>query len=216
MRRKGLGPGSSRRVAQCVSSLYLASHSTGTHGARAPERKMSAWFDTGLFLSRGCGERADMRLTAEQQARAFAAYGVCANQACDRCGKVLAEIHWTRRDLPEIYCSRLCRDGVERTNGRCDGCDVDLSGKRRGARWCSDTCRMRNRVKDSANNPKMHVQNIGLTGAEINLGYDSTRTALFTDNPKRNHPHRQLARTGGRKLLTYEGPPAQEAGDLRA
>jgi hypothetical protein len=193
--RKGHGPGSSH-VAQCVSILYLASDPTGAHGAHATGRKMRAWFDVGLFLSGVCGERADMRLTAEQQARAFAAYGVCANQACDRCGKVLAEIHWTRRDMPETYCSRLCRDGVERLNGQCAGCGVDLAGKRCGARWCSDTCRMRNRVKDSANNPKTRIQKIGLTATEINLGYDPTRTALFTDNPKRYHPHSEIARTG--------------------
>src|ERR1700694_1136613 len=140
---------------------------------------MHAWFDTGLWPSRACGERTDMRLTAEQQARVLATHGVCANQACDGCGKVLAEVRWTRRDMPEIYCSRLCRDGVERTNGRCAGCGVNLVGKRRGARWCSDACRMRNRVKDSANNPKTYIQNIELTGTEIDLGYHPTRTALF-------------------------------------
>ncbi len=137
-----------------------------------------------------------MRLTAEQRARVFTEHGVCANEACDRCRKVLAEISWTRKDMPETYCSRLCRDGVERLMGRCDGCGIDLAGKRRGARWCSDTCRMRNRVKDSANNPKTYTQKIGLTGTEIDLGYNPTRTALFTDNPKRNRPQREIARTG--------------------
>jgi hypothetical protein len=106
-----------------------------------------------------------VRLTTEQQGRAFAAYGVCANEACDECGRVLAEVRWTRRDISETYCSQLCRDGVERVKGRCDGCGVDLAGKRRGARWCSDSCRMRSRVKDSANNPKTLVQNIGLAAA---------------------------------------------------
>jgi hypothetical protein len=110
-------------------------------------------------------EETTVKLTAEQEARAFAAYGVCGNEACDRCGKVLAEVRWTRRDMPETYCSQLCRDGVERTKGRCDGCGVDLAGKRRGARWCSDSYRMRSRVKDSANNPKTPIQNIGLTVA---------------------------------------------------
>src|SRR5260370_26337474 len=103
-----------------------------------------------------------MRLTAEQQARALAVHGVCANEACDKCGKVLAEVRCTRKDMPETYCSRLCRDGVGRLKGRCDGCGVDLAGKRRGARWCSDSCRMQSPVKDSANNPKPHVQNIEL------------------------------------------------------
>jgi hypothetical protein len=137
-----------------------------------------------------------MRLTAEQQTRVFTEHGVCANEACDRCRKVLAEISWTRKDMPETYCSRLCRDGVERLKGLCDGCGIDLAGKRRGARWCSDTCRMRNRVKDSANNPKTYTQKIGLTGTEIDLGYNPTRTALFTDNPKRNRSQREIARAG--------------------
>jgi hypothetical protein len=136
-----------------------------------------------------------MRLTAEQQAKVFAEHGVCANEACDRCTKVLAEVRYTRKDMPETYCSQLCRDGFARLKGRCDGCGVDLAGKRRGARWCSDTCRMRNRVKDSANNPKTSAQNIGLTETEIGLGYDPTRTALFPDNPKGNRQQLEMART---------------------
>jgi hypothetical protein len=137
-----------------------------------------------------------MRLTAEQQKALLAKYGICVNEACDRCHKILDEVRWTRKHMPETYCSQVCRDGVERAKGRCDGCGVDLAGKRRGARWCSDSCRMRSRVKDSANNPKTTIQNIGLTGTEIGLGYDPTRTALFADNPKRNRPQLEMARTG--------------------
>jgi hypothetical protein len=137
-----------------------------------------------------------MRITAEQQKILLAKCGICVNESCDRCHKILAHVRWTRKDMPETYCSRLCRDGVERAKGRCDGCGVDLAGKRRGARWCSDSCRMRSRVKDSANNPKATIQNIGLTGTEISLGYDPTRTALFPDNPKRNRPQFEMARTG--------------------
>jgi hypothetical protein len=106
-----------------------------------------------------------MRLTVELQVKALEKYRVCVNEACDRCGKALAEVRWTRIDMPETYCSRLCRDGVKRVNGRCDGCGVDLAGMRRGARWCSDTCRMRRRFKDLANNPKAPIQNTGLAAA---------------------------------------------------
>jgi hypothetical protein len=137
-----------------------------------------------------------MRLTVEQQAAVFAAYGIWVNEACDRCTRLLAEVRYTRKDMPETYCSRLCRDGVARLKGRCDGCGVDLTGKRRGARWCSHTCQMRNRVKDLTNNPKTSTQNIGLTATEIGLGYDPTRTALFTANPKRNCSQFEMARTG--------------------
>jgi hypothetical protein len=55
---------------------------------------------------------------------------------------------------------------------------------------------MRNRVKDSANNPKTHTEKIGLTGTEIDLGYNPTRMTLFADNPKRNRPQLEIARTG--------------------
>jgi hypothetical protein len=112
-----------------------------------------------------CGEQADMKLTAELTRRAFELYGVWLNEACDRCGKLLREVRYTRKDEPETYCSRLCRDGVDRRKGFCDGCGVDLAGKRRGARWCSDACRMRKKVKDSPNNPKRPIQNIELTAA---------------------------------------------------
>jgi hypothetical protein len=137
-----------------------------------------------------------MRLTAEQQAAVFAAYDIWVNEACDRCTRLLAEVRWTRKDQEETYCSQLCRDGVARLKGRCEGCGVDLAGKRRGARWCSDTCRMRNRVKDSANNPKTFTQNKGLTGTEIAPGCGPTRTAVFPDNPKRNRLQFELTRTG--------------------
>ncbi len=106
-----------------------------------------------------------MRLTAEQYAKVLALFGVCVNEVCDRCGKLLAHVRWTQKDRPETYCSRLCRDGVDRMKGRCEGCGVDLAGKRRGARWCSDTCRMRKRIKDSANKPKTAIQNNELTAA---------------------------------------------------
>jgi len=106
-----------------------------------------------------------MKLTAEQTKRAFELYGVWLNEACDRCGKLLTEVRYTRKDKPETYCSRLCRDGVARFWGCCDGCGVDLAGKRRGARWCSDTCRMRKKIKDSENKPKTPIENIGLAAA---------------------------------------------------
>jgi hypothetical protein len=117
------------------------------------------------FVTRRPAEGMTVKLTAELQARAFALYGVWVNEACDKCGKLLAEIRYTRKDKPETYCSRLCRDGVARVKSRCDGCGVDLAGKRRGARWCSDTCRMRKQVKDLPNKPKTPIQNIGLAAA---------------------------------------------------
>ena len=58
-----------------------------------------------------------MRLSAEQKARVIAVYGVYANAACDKCGKVLSDIRWTQKDMPETYCSRTCRDGRGKQTG---------------------------------------------------------------------------------------------------
>ena len=86
-----------------------------------------------------------MRLTAEQQARVFAEYGVCVNEACDRCGKFLAEVRWIRKDKQETYCSQLCRDnGVSKSvnDGKCGYCGLKLpSDHRRDAQYCDRTCR---------------------------------------------------------------------------
>ncbi len=86
-----------------------------------------------------------MMLTAEQQASVFEAHGVCVNEACDKCGKVLAEVRWTRKDMPEACCSRLCRDNKASkpvTEGKCRHCGLKLpSGQRKRARYCDRTCR---------------------------------------------------------------------------
>ena len=88
---------------------------------------------------------ANLRLTAEQQARTFASFGCCVNEACDRCGEVLAEVRWTRKDRPETYCSQLCRDnGLPKlvNDGKCRYCGLTLpSDRRRGAQYCDRTCR---------------------------------------------------------------------------
>lgn len=52
-----------------------------------------------------------MKLTREQQQRIRELHGICVNEACDRCGQVLAEARFTRKDKPGEWCSRKCRDG---------------------------------------------------------------------------------------------------------
>jgi hypothetical protein len=44
-----------------------------------------------------------MRLTAELRTKIFAAHGICVNEACDKCGKVVGEVRWSRRDMPEVH-----------------------------------------------------------------------------------------------------------------
>ena len=61
-----------------------------------------------------------MKLTGEQQLRIRELHGVCGNEACDKCGKVLAEVRFTAKDQPGEWCSRLCRDGQDRIVRRHD------------------------------------------------------------------------------------------------
>jgi hypothetical protein len=39
--------------------------------------------------------------------------GVFVAEACDRCGRLLGPVRFTRRDDSGVWCSRECRDGVE-------------------------------------------------------------------------------------------------------
>jgi len=52
-----------------------------------------------------------MRLTSEQQA-SLRDRGICANETCDRCDKILGDVRYTRRGEQGEWCSELCRDGV--------------------------------------------------------------------------------------------------------
>jgi len=109
---------------------------------------------------------------AEAQTRAlFDTYGVCVSEACDRCGKILGHVRFTRYDEPGEWCSRLCRDGVEHKAGACQSCGASLKGKRRGSRFCSDTCRKRQSVQNRSNNAEMLIQNKQVTDAISGFGY---------------------------------------------
>jgi hypothetical protein len=77
-----------------------------------------------------------MKLSAEQQAEIRERYGVCVNEACDKCGQVLGWVRFTFKDESGEWCSRECRDGAEaHAPGTCKGCGARLpEGKRRGRR----------------------------------------------------------------------------------
>ena len=52
-----------------------------------------------------------MKLTEEQSGELFRRTGSYLKEACDRCGKPLAEVSYTRRGELGGWCSELCRDG---------------------------------------------------------------------------------------------------------
>jgi len=55
-----------------------------------------------------------MKLNTEQRNKVREEHGICCNEACDRCGKMLNEVRWTRRGESGEWCSRECRDGLEK------------------------------------------------------------------------------------------------------
>jgi hypothetical protein len=64
-----------------------------------------------------------MRLTEEQSRELFRRTGNYLKEICDRCGKPLGEVRWTRRGESGEFCSALCRDG-----------EATIASKRRGGR----------------------------------------------------------------------------------
>jgi len=85
-----------------------------------------------------------MNLTIAQTQKVFQEYGCWLTSACNKCGKVLAAVRYTLKGQRGEWCSPLCRDGKERKSpGLCQSCGGSLNGKRKGARFCTDTCRKR-------------------------------------------------------------------------
>jgi hypothetical protein len=77
-----------------------------------------------------------MRLTAEQQKVLLAKYSICVNEACDRRHKILPEVRWTRKDMPETYRSRTWAAGRGKQTG---GEGLHLAFVKGKTRWTNCT-----------------------------------------------------------------------------
>jgi hypothetical protein len=109
-----------------------------------------------------------MRLTEAQSRELLAKHSVYATEVCDKCGKILGHVRFTRFSQKGEWCSRLCRDGVEHKAGACRGCGASLEGKKKGSIYCDRTCRMRVMRAEVQNHEKivnMLIQNTPLTDA---------------------------------------------------
>jgi hypothetical protein len=84
-----------------------------------------------------------MHLSTEQSYALFEKHGCYVTEVCDKCGKILGPVRFTRKDDTGVWCSRECRDGAEaHAPGTCKGCGGKLpAGKRRGSLYCDDACR---------------------------------------------------------------------------
>jgi hypothetical protein len=94
-----------------------------------------------------------MKLTAAELA-CVRSQGLYITRKCDGCGKLLNQtVQYTITGRREVYCSGPCRDNdflgdrheakKRSTPGKCAYCGGSLKGKKRGALYCDDTCRMR-------------------------------------------------------------------------
>lgn len=110
-----------------------------------------------------------MQLTEARSRDLLRTHGVYVKSACDRCGKIFGAVRYTWRDEPGEWCSRFCRDGVDRKAGvrrkktsrqlvaasragrlcrnpKCtrgeDGTPGSLAHLRADALYCDDACRM--------------------------------------------------------------------------
>jgi hypothetical protein len=61
-----------------------------------------------------------MLLTVRQSYELLANHGSYVREICNKCGKGIGPLCFTRRDQRGVWCSRECRDGKEaRTPGTC-------------------------------------------------------------------------------------------------
>jgi hypothetical protein len=89
-----------------------------------------------------------MRLTKQQNYELFEKFGCHIKELCDRCGKGIGPVSYTRAGDTGVWCSRECRDGKEtHPPGTCYGCGASLAGLRRGTKHCSEACRKRENRK---------------------------------------------------------------------
>jgi hypothetical protein len=125
-----------------------------------------------------------MRLTEEQSRALLAKHGAYVTEVCDKCGKILGPIRFTRCGQTGEWCSKRCRDGFERKPGTCLGCGVPLNGKRKGAVFCSDVCRKRWRVEVGHIIEETPIEKSALMDAILASRYgDSLNLRKSSDEP---------------------------------
>lgn len=89
-----------------------------------------------------------VKLNREQGQRLLQERGIWVTEVCDKCGRLLESVRWTRRGGPGEWCSAACRDGIKTAplkakSKTCRQCGVSLYGKRADSEFCSDVHRKR-------------------------------------------------------------------------
>jgi hypothetical protein len=120
-----------------------------------------------------------MKLTSQQSYALLEKFGAYIKEICDRCGRGIGPICYTRKGEPGVSCSWECRDGKEaHAPGTCHGCGASLVGLRRGAKFCSDVCRMRSVRKNGKSQTGEIIPNEKLKtkGLQTQLGVSAITT----------------------------------------
>lgn len=87
-------------------------------------------------------------LSTELRDRLMREHNIYVTEACDGCGQLLGPVRFTRLGASGVWCARECRDGKEsHAPGTCRACGASLAGLRRGTKFCSDVCRVRENRK---------------------------------------------------------------------
>ena len=126
-----------------------------------------------------------MKLTSAELA-CVRAQGLYITGKCDGCGKLLNQtVQYTIAGRREVYCSAACRDTAffsdrheakkRATPGKCAYCGGSLKGKKRGALYCDDVCRMRHsRVRERTGTQQVEKSR---TPTQSNQGLADAKTA---------------------------------------
>jgi len=122
-----------------------------------------------------------MKLTRNQGQKLLHERGVWITEACDKCGRLLGSVRWTRKDEPGEWCSAECRDGIRvalKAHTRCcRECCVSLEGKPSDSEFCSDVHRKRFAKSATSQKRRFIAETpIGKQGLTKSENGDSTAT----------------------------------------
>lgn len=125
-----------------------------------------------------------MMLSTELRERLKRERSIYVAEACDECGGLLGVVRFTRASDNGVWCSRKCRDGANaHTPGTCHACGAPLAGMRRGTKFCSAVCRVRENRKSqtgqkSSNEPlKRHGLQTRVEDLPVAAHSDADRAA---------------------------------------
>lgn len=132
-----------------------------------------------------------MMLSAELRERLKGERGICLHELCDRCGRLLDAVRYTRLAQSGAWCSRPCRDGADAHEpGTCKTRKARLpEGKRRGAAYCDDAC------KQAAHRLRTDVRLSKISKLSV------TKTPIYTTFSSEKSSVRRAGRQGSDRAL---------------